>query len=223
MQRGAREVELCDVTGKLLPECEWRRVLQMRAADLDDRVERGGLLGERRAQGVERRQHVSRDGERQRHMHRGRDHVVRGLAAVDVVIRVYAASAARLSHQFGGAIGNHLVGVHVGLRSRAGLPDGQREVLVEFSGGNFCRGLGDRISELAVEEAEVAVHAGCGSLDRRNRMNQRQRHGVAARKMMQGALGLGSPQRRRGHFDRPETVAFTARIACRDGHNHLPS
>ena len=40
------------------------------------------------------------------------------------------------------AVGNDLVDVHVGLRAAAGLPDAQREMLVEPAGNHFV-GRGD--------------------------------------------------------------------------------
>ena len=46
---------------------------------------------------------------------------------------------------FDGAIGDDFVGVHVGLRAAAGLPDAQGEVIVEFAGDDFVGGLGDEL------------------------------------------------------------------------------
>ena len=42
-----------------------------------------------------------------------------------------------------GAIGDDFVGVHVGLRAAAGLPDAQREMVVELAGDDFVGGLRD--------------------------------------------------------------------------------
>jgi hypothetical protein len=41
--------------------------------------------------------------------------------------------AALAAEQLGGAVGDHLVGVHVGLGAGAGLPDDEREVVVELA------------------------------------------------------------------------------------------
>jgi hypothetical protein len=46
-----------------------------------------------------------------------------------------------------GAIGDHLVHVHVALRAAAGLPDAQREVVVELAGGDLIRGADDEIGQ----------------------------------------------------------------------------
>ena len=57
---------------------------------------------------------------------RGREHVVRRLGGVDVVVGVH-----RPAEALGGHVGQHLVGVHVGARAGAGLEDVEREVVVE--------------------------------------------------------------------------------------------
>ena len=50
--------------------------------------------------------------------------------------------------EFDGAIGDHLVGVHVGLRAAAGLPDAKRKLVVEFAGDHFVGGLSDELDLL---------------------------------------------------------------------------
>ena len=70
--------------------------------------------------------------------------VVRRLRHVDVVIRMNGFLAAhRAAGNLDGAIGDHLVDVHVGLRAAAGLPDAQREMIVELAGDHFVGGLHD--------------------------------------------------------------------------------
>jgi hypothetical protein len=49
-----------------------------------------------------------------------------------------------------GAVGDDLVGVHVGLRARARLPDDKGEVVNELQGGNLVGGLLDGLSELGI-------------------------------------------------------------------------
>ena len=64
-------------------------------------------------------------------VHGGREGVVRGLAAVDVVVGVHGRLAAALpAQQLVGPVGDDLVGVHVGLGAGAGLPDDERELVV---------------------------------------------------------------------------------------------
>src|SRR3546814_8958085 len=58
-----------------------------------------------------------------------------------------------------GAPGDHLVGVHVGLGARAGLPDHQREVVHQLAVGDLLGRLADRLRQLRVEHAERLVGA----------------------------------------------------------------
>ena len=44
------------------------------------------------------------------------------------------------THHFNRAVGNHLIGVHVGLRARASLPHHQRKVIIKQTARDFaCR------------------------------------------------------------------------------------
>ena len=64
------------------------------------------------------------------HMHDGGEGVIAGLAAIDVVVGMHALAADLPAQQLDRPIGDHLIRVHVGLRTRTGLPDHQREVVV---------------------------------------------------------------------------------------------
>jgi hypothetical protein len=78
------------------------------------------------------------DGLGGRDVHRRRKHVVRRLAPIDVVVRVdETAFAARPAEKLRGAIGEDLVDVHVGLRARARLPDGEWKFAGVPSGERF--------------------------------------------------------------------------------------
>ena len=59
--------------------------------------------------------------------------------------------AARGPHQFIGAVGHHLVDVHVGLGSRSGLPDDKREVIVEMPVGDVLGGGDDGVGARLVK------------------------------------------------------------------------
>ena len=66
-----------------------------------------------------------------RHVHRRREHVVRALTFVDVIVRMDLTSHPALAaQQFAGAVGQHLIHVHVALCAGTGLPDGQRELIL---------------------------------------------------------------------------------------------
>jgi hypothetical protein len=53
-----------------------------------------------------------------------------------------------------GAVGDHLVGVHVGLGAGAGLPDDEREVIVELAVDDFLRGGDDGLAKFGVHLAQ---------------------------------------------------------------------
>ena len=56
-----------------------------------------------------------------------------------------------------GPVGDDLVGVHVGLRAAARLPDAQRELVVERALGHLARRLLDEAGQRLVQLAEIAV------------------------------------------------------------------
>jgi hypothetical protein len=98
-------------------------------------------------------------------VHGRREGVVRRLAHVDVIVGMHGLLGAHLAAQhFDGAVGDHLVGVHVRLGAGAGLPDDEREVIVELAVDHFLRGLDDGLAELRVELAERHVGFGAARL-----------------------------------------------------------
>ena len=158
-------IELRDVPGKLLPERQRRRVLQVRAADLDDGGEGIGLLRERGAQRRERREQTMDDAVDGRDIHGGGEDVVRRLAAIDVVVRMHAArsvvrSATRAAHQLARAVRDDFVDVHVGLRARPRLPDQQRELVRVPAGEDLVGGRDDRVALVRAQRAEPAIDHG---------------------------------------------------------------
>ncbi len=56
-------------------------------------------------------------------------------------------------------IGDHLVGIHVGLGARAGLPDRQREMLVELARCDAGRSLFDGLRQVLRQRAETSIGA----------------------------------------------------------------
>ena len=88
-----RFLDLAGVAAELLPEPDRRGVLEVRPAGLDHRPE--GLLAgdEGGVESFERGEQLLLDRHRRRKLERGRDDVVRRLAAVDVVVRVDLAAA----------------------------------------------------------------------------------------------------------------------------------
>jgi hypothetical protein len=92
--------------------------------------------------------------------------VVRALAHVDVIVGMHGLLGAHFAPQhLDGAVGDHLVGIHVGLGAGARLPDDEGEVGVELAFDHLLRGLDDDPAELRIELAEVHVGFGSGALD----------------------------------------------------------
>ena len=131
-------VDLGDPGGDLLAERDRRRVLQVRAANLDDVGELLGLRVERVAKDLDVRQQVVLEDLDGGDVHGGRERVVRRLAAVDMVVRVHRHLRAHLAAGLlDRAVRDDLVDVHVRLRARTGLPDDEREVIIELAGDDF--------------------------------------------------------------------------------------
>ena len=145
-------------------------------------------------------------------MHGGGKAVVRGLAHIDVIVGMHRGFAAALSRQhLVRPAGDHLIGIHIGLGAGAGLPDHQRELLVELAGGDFRRGGGDGLADLGIEGAQLHIGLGSRLLQQAEGMDQRQRHPLPAdAEVLQGALGLGAPIMRHGHRDLAHGIGFDA-------------
>ena len=108
-------------------EHDRRRVLQVRAPEHRQVVPAPRPGRQRGPQPIDRQQQSFERLER-RQVHHRRKHVVGRLAAVDVIVGMDRPVAAeRLTGDLVGAVGDHLVGVHVGVRARAGLEHAARE------------------------------------------------------------------------------------------------
>ena len=118
--------------------------------------------------------------------------------------------------------GDHLIGIHIGLGAGAGLPDHQRELLVELAGGDFRRGGGDGLADLGVEGAQLHIGLGSRLLQQAEGMDQGQRHALPAdAEVLQRALGLGAPIMRHGHRDLAHGIGLDACLL--GGHAEPPS
>jgi hypothetical protein len=145
--------------------------------------------------------------------------VVRRLAEVDVVVGMHRRLGAhRPAQPLDGAVGDHLVGVHVRLRARAGLPHDQREVIVQLPLGDLLGRLDDGRADRRIEFAQRHVGLGGGALDDAEGPDDRQRLSLPSDlEVLQAALGLRAPVPIGGHFDGTEGVGFGAR----GGHDRL--
>ena len=148
-----------------------------------------------------------------RDVHRGREGVVRGLAAVDVVVGVDRRLAAeRRAQDLVGAVRDHLVGVHVGLGAGAGLPDHQREVLGELAVDHLLRRRARSASARRGSSTPSSrLTRAAARLTMPSARTSGRRHGLAADpEVLQAALGLRAPVAVGRHLDRAEGVGLDA-------------
>jgi hypothetical protein len=132
-----------------------------------------------------RQQLVGRSIER-RQVHSRREHVVRGLAQVDVVVGVHAPT---------GQGRDHLVGVHVRRGARAGLEHVDRELVVVLSGRDRIRRRGDPLGQALVEQPQRRVHPRGGTLDPAQPMHHRNRDRLARdREVVDRLASLPAPK-----------------------------
>lgn len=155
-------LELSNVTRELLAEGQGSGILQVGTANLDDLVESLLLLVHGVLEAAQGREELLLDLENGGNVHGGREGVVGRGGHVDVVVGVDGLLGAHLAAQdLDGAVGDYLVGVHVGLGAGAGLPDDQREVVVEFAGSDLFGGLLDGLTDLCVCAERRALAGSC--------------------------------------------------------------
>ncbi len=202
------------VTAELLAEHQRRCVLQMRAADLHDIGPVARLVGERVAKADHGGNEPCDNRFRRRNVHRRRDHVVRRLRHVDVVVRMDR--ALRAGRLVGGAraeIRDHLVHVHVELRAAARHPDVQRELVRMAAGEDVVARRDDQLGELGGKPAGPRVDACRGLFDDRERAHELARHSLLADvEVLQRALRLRAPKAVGGHLDFAQAVGLDARV-----------
>ena len=115
------------------------------------------------------------------------------------------------AEHFVGAIGDHLVGVHVRLRAGPGLPDDQREVAVPLALHHFVGSRGNCRGKAWIELAGVSVDLRRRAFNQRQGMDNFDRHALSAdREVLQRALRLRAPIAIAGDIDRAEGIAFAS-------------
>jgi hypothetical protein len=171
-QFGGRLPDVRAVPAELLAKRDRDGVLEVRAASLEHTGERFGLAVERareRAGCLEQ----SRQRQQDRETRRRREDVVCRLAHVDVVVRVDARVLAQgRTQDLGGAVGEHLVRVHVVRRAGARLVDVHDELVAQPAGEDLVSRLDDRGGDVAVQPPQSGVGAGARLLDEHGRGHQ---------------------------------------------------
>ena len=145
--------------------------------------------------------------------------VIRRLRHIDVVVGMDR--ILRPKHapgQLDGAIGDDFVGIHIGLRAAARLPNAQGKFVIQRAGDDFITGLKDQARFLARQFAQFLIHHSAGLFQNSKGANQLRRHGVPADiEMHEGTRGLSAPIDIGGNFDRPHAIGFrTHRLLCHD-------
>ena len=193
-----RSVELGHPSRDRLPEHERRGILQMGASDHDYVGKRFLFFVQRCAQCLNGRKQAMVELGHGRDVHHGREYVVGGLAAVDIIVRMHRRFAAELSAcERDRTVGNHLVGIHVRLRAGSGLENAQRKFAVELAVDHFLRGAGDKVHLVRGELSQHSI-GNCGALlDHTERANDRSPPAEAVerdREIDERALRLRAPQ-----------------------------
>ena len=130
----------------------------MGPADLDDVLEVLSLLLQALLELLHRREgmlyHLGVGGD----AHRGGEGVVAGLRLIDIFIGVDQARLAQpATIEDVAAIGNHLIDIHIGLRAATGLPDDERELIIQLALDDLVARLSDEITLLLREDPQLAI------------------------------------------------------------------
>ncbi len=209
-------VEGLGVGAHLAPQRGEHGVLVLRAPDLDDVGELLLLLLEGLLQGDDLLFQPVQERDR-RQAQRGGEGVVGALVEVDVVQRRDAVvGAERLAEQLQGAVGQHLVDVHVGAGAGAALQAVDDDLGRERAFGQLAAGVldGVRLGVVAGPRSERAVGARAGELDHAEGARELRVYRLARqREVLERALGVRAVQALRRHGDLAEQVALDPRVA----------
>ena len=156
-------------------------------------------------------------------MHGGRVGVVRRLAHIDVVVGMNRLLRAHhAAEHLDRAVRDHLIGVHVGLRAGAGLPDDQREMIVSLPSITSCAASTIVSPIFGSSRFKRHVCFGGGAFDDAERPHDSKRLLFPADlEISEGALRLRAPIAIVLDLDRAKSVGLGAglrhdqlRIAC---------
>ena len=191
------KLELRHIAPKLLTQRKWGRVHQMGSANLDNAVKRLGLGGQGIAQTLHPGEGALHNGRIRRNVHGGGKGVVGALALVHVVVGVDGAipGPKGAAGQDMGAVGHHLVDVHVALGSRARLPHHQGKLVVQLACQNFLTRRDDEVFFARFEDAQLTIGQGRRTLEVRKSVHHLHGHGThgANLEIVARTLGLGAP------------------------------
>ena len=204
--------DLRGIAGNLLAQRQRRRILGVGAADLDDADPFLSAGLEAAGQRLQRRPQPELRGLGGGQVHHRGEAVIGGLAAIHMIIGMHRlARAQRMAEQLVGAVRNHLIGIHVGLGAGAGLPDGEREILVPVALDDLVRRLADGVGQVHRQLAEPRIGFGRSPFLLAHAADQDMRETLGA-DGEKGArtLGLRPPETLSRDFDGAEAVGLCA-------------
>ena len=223
---------LAGVAAEFLPQTDGGGVLEVGAPDLDDLVEFVGFGFQNPVQVLQGHQQIALDRFQSGQVHGGGNHVVAGLPHVDVVVGMHGMAIADFpAQEFVGAIGKHLIGVHVGGGSRTGLEDVHHKLVIQLTFHHLFGGFFDSVRQGAVQLAKFFVGAGRRQLQHAQGPDIAARESeIADRKIFNSALSLGSPisRIRDSHFPHgvllnTKTITHYASPVCSSGREAGPN
>jgi hypothetical protein len=199
---------------KLLAQRHRNRVLQLRAAHLDDVPELIGLVFECLTQHRHGFDQLHNAGI-SRELERRRVDVVGALAHVDVLVGMQEfIIALGPAEQLQCAVRNHLVGIHIGRGAGAALNHVDHEFIVQPAGPHFLRGGDDGVGKRLIKQPQLAVALRRGQLDRGQRRDQiridRDR-GAANRKILHRTQGVDAIIGIRRNIPVAQQIVFASR------------
>ncbi len=128
-----------------------------------------------------------------------------------MVVRVDQLAAEFSAQDLGRAVGDDLVGVHVGRGPGTGLEDVDDEVRVESAVHDFAGGLFDGVGNVLFKPAELLVDLSGRELDQAQRTNESARKpAIADREVQHGALRLSPVVCGGWDLHRPHGIPFDA-------------
>ena len=99
-----------------------------------------------------------RDFFSRRNMHGRWEGIVRALAAINMIIWVNRIFGANLAAQnFNGEVRDHFIRIHIGLCTRACLPNGEREVVIHLAFSDHFGGFDDGASAFLIQIVELHI------------------------------------------------------------------
>ena len=204
--------DLGDIARKFLPQRQRGGILQVGAADFDDIGEVCGLVFQTALQIAQRGHQVARDGLGRRDVHDGGKGIVGRLPHVAVIVGVNGGfDTAGVAQAFVGAVGQHFVGIHVGLGARSRLPDGQGKLTGNGPTQHIIRRRHNGIRHRNGQQAQRLIHQRRRLFLDHQRANQFRRHFFNANgKIIQRPLRLRPPITVSGNLNRTKGVCFRA-------------